>query len=322
MTTQNSFDSSEPFANKTTPIVVALQSQLCGFADALRCDAHPALAELSPNLDRLRATVSKGEWDRFCSDCVQRHEICSILLQDPFTKHAFDRPRGYPGDADLLDWVYSYKPLDGISSVGARVHSYAINVQSCQAVRERRTILAQCIDEVAIQFTNPRIVALAAGHLREADLSSTIKSRRIGELIAFDQDASSLATIHADYGNHQIQTQQESVRSIIAGKHSFRDFHFVYAAGLFDYLSDRVATRLVGRMFDMLLPGGRLLVANFAPILKDIGYMEAFMRWHLIYRNEQEMASLSAGIDSSRIANQRIYWDSNKCMLFFEVERA
>jgi len=46
------------------------------------------------------------------------------------------------------------------------------------------------------------------------------------------------------------------------------------AAGLFDYLLQRLAQRLTRAMFDLLHPGGRMLVTNFVPLIPDIGYME------------------------------------------------
>jgi hypothetical protein len=36
----------------------------------------------------------------------------------------------------------------------------------------------------------------------------------------------------------------------------------------------------------MLKPGGRLLVANFLHDLPNVGYMESFMGWPLIYRSD------------------------------------
>jgi hypothetical protein len=50
--------------------------------------------------------------------------------------------------------------------------------------------------------------------------------------------------------------------------------------------------------------------------------MEAFMRWHLIYRESAEMSALMAEIDPAMILSQNVKWDTQQCMLFLEVERA
>ena len=55
------------------------------------------------------------------------------------------------------------------------------------------------------------------------------------------------------------------------------DPDLIYAAGLYDYLGDAIAIQLTSRLLQMLAPGGggRLLIANFNPDLRDIGYLEA-----------------------------------------------
>lgn len=278
---------------------------------------------LSSGLDNVRRNLNDVRlWNQFCTDVLHTHAVHDIFLEDPFTKHASAQPRGYPGDADLLDYIYDHKKINGASRLGKALFEYTTNVQSSAAVRERRSIVARLIDRTAEQVSSPRLFSLAAGHLREAALSGAIKSGAIAEFVAFDQDPYSLSIIDRDYGKCNVVTQHGSVRSLIASKHSFSKFNLVYAAGLFDYLAERTAARLTRVMFDMLAPGGRLLIANFAPTLCDIGYMEAFMRWHLIYRNNADMAGLAAEISPPDIATSNVYWNSTNCMLFLELERA
>jgi hypothetical protein len=76
------------------------------------------------------------------------------------------------------------------------------------------------------------------------------------------------------------------------------DFDFIYAAGLYDYLPDRIAGRLTEMLFRRLRPNGKLWIANFLPDIADAGYMEAFMDWWLIYRSEEQMLSLCQGLRS------------------------
>jgi hypothetical protein len=286
-------------------------------------DVRRGLDDVRRGLDDVRRRLDDvHQWSSFCTGVLRAHPIHEIFLEDPFTRHSFIQPRGYPGDAELLDYIYGHKGANGSSPFGKALFNYTRNVPSSAAVRERRNVIAKRIDRTAEQFSSARILALAAGHLREAELSNAIQSRCIGELIAFDQDAKSLSLVTETYGNHQLVTQQGSIRSLLGKSSQFAGFHFVYAAGLFDYLADRTAARLTKTMFDALAPGGTVLVANFAPSLNDIGYMEAYMRWHLIYRDEAQMKELMSEIDPIRIANYSLYSDSSHCMFFLEIERA
>ncbi len=83
-----------------------------------------------------------------------------------------------------------------------------------------------------------------------------------------------------------------SVRDLLTGNLQYANFDLVYAAGLFDYLTEKVARALVARMVTFLKRGGTLLIANFASGLTDAGYMEAFMDWRLTYRTRDQMRSL------------------------------
>ena len=66
----------------------------------------------------------------------------------------------------------------------------------------------------------------------------------------------------------------------------------IYSAGLFDYLSDRLAERLVVSMLAMLSPGGKLMIGNFALSCFGRGYMELFLDWKLIYRSVDQLFRL------------------------------
>src|ERR1700739_1428470 len=43
-------------------------------------------------------------------DICQAHSLHKRMLEDPFTRRAFEKPRGYVGDAVMLDYIY--RPQD------------------------------------------------------------------------------------------------------------------------------------------------------------------------------------------------------------------
>ena len=69
-------------------------------------------------------------------------------------------------------------------------------------------------------------------------------------------------------------------------------YDFVYCAGLFDYLSDKVCRRLMDILYAMLDPGGLLLATN-VDAHPARGEMECFLEWHLVQRNATQMMSLA-----------------------------
>ena len=75
-------------------------------------------------------------------------------------------------------------------------------------------------------------------------------------------------------------------------------------------------------MFDMLRSGGKLLVANFIPDHREVGYMETFMQWQLIYRTESQLADVAKEISALEIANKRIFFEDNGNIAFLELVKA
>ncbi|HEV2294509.1 MAG TPA: class I SAM-dependent methyltransferase [Tepidisphaeraceae bacterium] len=284
-------------------------------------DTGSAMYHLQFGLHEVKSRCSADEWERVIAEC-QSHRISRLVLQDPFTRHSYEQPGGYAGDARLLDYLYGVAGIPaGTTPLGASVFGHWMTQRGALGVRARGDVLAEMIDETATTFERPRILSIACGHLREGTRSAALMDGRVGELVALDQDPKSLAEVERVYAGTPVRTMHCSVRAILSGKVKLEGFQFVYAAGLYDYLSERVAQRLTRLMFDMLAPGGRLLVANFAPGMPEVGYMEAFMAWTLTYRTPEEMARLSVDIPGDEWRSHRVFWDASENIVFLDVEK-
>ncbi|NOK38750.1 class I SAM-dependent methyltransferase [Corallococcus exercitus] len=281
---------------------------------------HQGMTDLHGGLIERRRQWSPEVWKRFCLELARKHPMRPFLHQCPFTRHAFERPRGYAGDAALIDYLYMDHAADELHA-GREIYRYMHGQPSARSVRERRELLARMMDETAERRPDGRVLSVACGHLREAESSRAVAERRLEELIAFDQDPVSLAEISRLHPDGIVRPVCGSVRSLLAGKAVFKDLDFAYSAGLYDYLSDSVAARLTALLFHMLRPGGRLLVANFAVHPPETGYMEAFMDWWLTYRDEDGMRGLLSETPLEEVANVRLFRDSQDNVIYLEATR-
>lgn len=274
-------------------------------------------------LDQIRRGSSRAEWDALIRNVIAPHPILDQLHQEPFARRAFEKPRGYPGDAPLLDLIYRERPYSvELTRLGAALHAWADGQAGCRSVQERPRILAQAIDDTADRRDNARILSLACGHLREAQLSNAVRQGAIGELIALDQDAESLAVVEREQREFNVVVKRASVRRFVTSGTTLGEFDLIYSAGLFDYLNETDAATVTKAMFRSLRSGGRLLIANFAPELCEIAYMEAFMDWRLIYRDEAAMASFCSGLPTESIASRSMARDSGGNVVYMTVEKA
>lgn len=272
------------------------------------------MQSLIDGLRNVRAKLDPLVWRDLSADVILRHEIAKVLFQCPLTRRSNQKPRGYAGDAELLDHIYGLGDAARAphpATAAGQIYFYTVNSPACRAVRRRREILADEIDAVAARTSprKPEILSIACGHLREAELSSAIRNRATGRFVALDQDEESLDVVRRSYGGLGVEARRGTVRSIIAKKAAFKDMDLVYAAGLFDYLAAPVAMRLIERMFSFLRPGGRLLIANFSPDGPDVGYMETFMDWWLILRTAEEVRALFSTLPNEEMGPLEIFTD-------------
>lgn len=110
-------------------------------------------------------------------------------------------------------------------------------------------------------------------------------------------------------------------RAVCAARGGGSHYDLVYAAGLFDYLPQRTAQRLVEAMFRLLRPGGELLVTNFVPEVPDVGYMECVMDWHLIYRTPEDMLNLAALIPEAQRERLSLLSEADRNLIFLHLTR-
>jgi hypothetical protein len=279
---------------------------------------------LLPALQARRLELGDRSWSEFARLCLD-HPLRRLLHQDPFTYRAFSKPRGYAGDAALLDFIYGEEegwPPPKASEMGSHIFAATTASSACEAVRARRAFIADLLDRAVDEVPHPHLLSIAAGHLREAQLCAAVKRRKFGRYVALDSDQGSLAEVQRSYGRFGVEPFAASVRQLLTHRVNLGSFDFVYATGLFDYLPLAAAQRLTWEMFQMLRPRGRLLVANFLPGILDVGYMESFMDWKLIYRDRGDMIQLADEIPQEQIREIRIVAEENQNIIFLMVTKA
>lgn len=269
-----------------------------------------AINELIDSLSKITSTKSPKTVKQHIQPVCIEHPVFEILRQDPYTSRSFEKPRGYAGDAGLIDYIYMLAAPDiSTTHLGTEIFAQCMSTISCASVRHRRRLLSQMIDEMAARCNRQiQVLSMACGHLREALLCESLKNG-CASLDGFDHDIESLKIAAKDCATLSVKVQRGSVRQALAGKLTPKLYDLVYSAGLYDYLNEGTAKRLTSRLFECVRPGGQLLVANFLPGNRERGYMEAFMDWYLIYRTRDQVAALSSEIDRNRIDNLSFFSD-------------
>lgn len=282
-----------------------------------------ALDELFFETNHLRLLAGADGWKKVASDV--RAGVGDITGRDPLSGRCVAKPRGYAGDAATLDIIYGHDdaPFEHaeLDSAAASVMACTTNRPASVGVRLRRQMIAETIDACVRRTPGASVLSLACGHLRELELSHAVRNGNLGTVYALDQDEASLDVVSRTYGELGAQPVKVGVRELLKGKRPVAGVDLAYTAGLYDYLPEEVARATTRAMFDMVKPGGTLLIANFHPSLPDIGYMESCMDWWLIYRDESAMAELFSTIDSSEIDDLDVWFDQSGFISYARAKR-
>lgn len=297
---------------------MALLDRACTLIHAGR--AVEAFRLLTPPLSALwseaRATGRAEEMLAWC----RVHPLQALVQQDPFTQRAASKPRGYAGDAVMMDYIYTGTPPAGTTALGAEVFNATTCAGMGLSVRYRRQLLKSLIDDAVVSHAAPRLLSVASGHCRELEGSLAETPHFSGEFLALDQDALSCAEVARVHAAHRVRVLNHGVRELVSGPlaDTLGSFDLVYSAGLYDYLPDVLACRLTQRLLGLLRPGGRLLLANFVPGGTGRGYMELFMDWTLVLRSEAAMRALA---EAAGAAHTVTFHDPHRNVVYAELQR-
>ncbi|RWF47532.1 MAG: class I SAM-dependent methyltransferase [Mesorhizobium sp.] len=276
-------------------------------------------------LNALRAKVHPDVWQPLIP-LVQNHPLQKYFLEDPLTQWSFTKPRGYSGDAQLLDYIYCdphvAESVASASEIGKALYSHTQNVPSCVAARERRDLLTRYVDETAAKNgPETEVLAIAAGHLREANRSTALAEGRLKRWVALDQDPQSVGLIARDFQGTAVEAIDGSVRTVLTRSQKLGKFDLIYASGLYDYLQHNVAVKLTKTCLQMLKPNGTFLFANYAEGTPDAGYRETFMDWVLLLRSEVDMWNIiNASVDRNTVEAQ-VYFGENRNVLYGVIQK-
>jgi extracellular factor (EF) 3-hydroxypalmitic acid methyl ester biosynthesis protein len=282
-------------------------------ASAITDDAAPlpppeaSLAELkSPSLEGLpglmraldsaRAALPPGEWARLCRSDARIAAWRDFLMADPYSRHARLKPRGYPGDARLMDFAYRHtsvaRSIREAPPVGQAIYRLtSTEPLSVSAVR-RLDVIAHHIRCSAEAGGPVSVASLAAGHARELEALDEEHRAALGAFHAVDSDGQSLAEIVAGSGARvPVRPVERNIMRLRPG--DVGSNHLVYSAGLFDYLDARAAQRVLGIMASAVRPGGRMIIGNLADDAANLGYCEAILDWWMIPRSREQLRDLA-----------------------------
>ncbi|MDB6055051.1 MAG: SAM-dependent methyltransferase, partial [Verrucomicrobiales bacterium] len=266
-----------------------------------------------------------------------KRQLHPLVLCSPFVYRTFQKPLGYAGDYEMVNMILR-DPYEGGSLFAKIVNVCFLQQPPAEAHRNRIKFLQNRLGDetrrVARQGRLARIFNLGCGPAREIQhflISDDVCDQASFTLLDFNDETLRHTTrILEDIKmRHHRRTPvamiKKSVHQIL--KETARptadlplgSFDFVYCAGLFDYMSDRICKRLMNFFYDLLAPGGVLIATNVDASKPFRNSMEFILEWHLIYRNRQQLLTLIP--DNAPPGSFQVTAETTGVNVFIEVRK-
>lgn len=231
------------------------------------------------------------------------------MMCAPFTHRTFTKPLGYAGDYEMMNMIVR-NGFEGRSLFAKLIHSFQVDQAPARAVRGRVNFLTAKIagetGRLALSGKPADIFCVACGPAWEA--TNFIADHPLADqarfcLLDFNEETlqhtgQKVDEVRRKSGRRTpVRLVKNSVQNLLrAGARATRqpaEYDLIYCSGLYDYLNDATCKSLNTHLFDLLRPGGLLVVGNFAPTTPIQNFMGHLLEWFLIYRDAKEILALA-----------------------------
>ena len=217
------------------------------------------------------------------------------------------------GSWRALDIIYNFG-FGKQGGIRGKVSDYWIGMVNAQAVRNRLKLvkrkLAKAIKDVAQREDEIRLWSIASGSAQGViEVIAELKDINIKTtLLDLDQTAIEQSRkLAKKYGvEDKITFLVASTSRLEKATNGFRP-HIIEMVGFIDYRPHAQAVHLIRRIYELLLPGGKLLTANIRPNPEQY-FLKWVIDWSMIYRKPEELG---------RIVIEGAFEPEN-CQIFYE----
>ncbi len=229
-----------------------------------------------------------------------RREVLPYLLMTRTAERMYAKPRGYAGDFLTIEWIYENR-AQGTGRLGPLLDRCFLDEPAARAVQNRRGLLVEEIRRSMEEHGDSptRVTSLACGPAREVfDAFEALSDPSRLKATLVDIDLQALAFVGDRVEERGLQRHVTPVNAnlvyLATGRHRLDvpPQDLVYSVGLIDYFADGYVVTLLNYVYELLRPGGRVILGNFHPRNTSRAMMDWVLDWHLIHRTEDDMNRL------------------------------
>lgn len=298
------------------------------FFHDLKMPLLPKIQELQQRFEYEAKNVTSDEVEAHCG--FAQRDLLPLMMRAPFFHRSYTKPLGYAGDYEMVNMMIRGE-REGPTTYAQLVNDFYLEIGLVKAHRNRLRILQSRLADRArmAEETGRPLRVLNVGCGPAIELQRFIKEDPLANncdirLIDFNEETLSYARDRLDEAMNEsgrrpkLEFVEQSVHGLL--KQSATEgapaetFDFVYCAGLFDYISDRICQRLLSLFCRWTHPGGLVLATNVHPDNPTRWIMEHVVDWHLIHRTMEDMLAIAPADYPTKI-----YDDDTHLNVFLEI---
>ncbi len=272
--------------------------------------------------------IEKLEKNSIFHRLFQSH-LFPYLQGADLSRRAFEKPRGYDGDFEMMNQVYR-QDFEGADLMGKVIHHYAINVETNAAVQFRRPYFLSHMESALDLPGNKNFLSLASGPAWEVqDVVTRWPQKNLDRVVfhLFDLDRAALEHSQTKIFEIAIEKSKSpniefvnaSVKALLNHhEESAHLFDLIYSGGLFDYLDNLTSKVIVQNLVKMLRPNGRVVIGNLTKDVRTKGFISLLLNWQLIYKTEADMREWVNGVPNCKVS---VDYDPNRINAFIVIEK-
>jgi SAM-dependent methyltransferase len=235
------------------------------------------------------------------------------VIGGPGWARSFYKPLGYPGDFQIMTWIYDGLP-QGDTIRAKFLHQ--LSLIGSKPVMTRMQALARILVDMAASRGQPAanfdIVSVGCGPAREIKPILEASGAQRWRATLVDQEPlaleSALAFARSQPGASRLEARALNISfqemldpSPLSSAFSGADV--IYSSGLVDYLNPMLAQRFVKRLYAFVRPGGSVIIGNVNSLPTGMIWSSEYaVDWSLFFRSRDDMEAMAAGVPDAAIS--------------------
>jgi SAM-dependent methyltransferase len=213
-----------------------------------------------------------------------RKEVRAFHSLDSVVGFCYQQPHGYAGDFEMIERLYSnYISEDPVVE---KWDAFAQAQPAAKAVRNRKNYFTNLLRTVAPHS----VLNVASGPCRDLKEFFGWCPQTEMKVDCIDLDKKAIMYARQLLGEDPRVTFQN--RNVLRWQCD-KTYDLIWSAGLFDYFTDRIFVKVLGRLLKCLNKGGMLVIGNFSDTNPNRPFMEVAMNWHLYHRSASDLERLA-----------------------------